>query len=63
VEIEKGIAKNMDLVGYHNMENRPGFQMAMQVVDNRWYLYCAHYRHQGWTIMDVTHPAVPKSGC
>jgi hypothetical protein len=57
--IEKGIAKNMELVGYHDMENRPGFQMAMQVVDNRWYLYCAHYRHQGWTIMDVTDPTVP----
>jgi hypothetical protein len=47
VKIKKGIAKNMEPVGYHDMEDRPGFQMAMQVVDNRWYLYCAHYRVVG----------------
>lgn len=60
MKIEKGIAKNMELIGYHDLEDRPGFQMAMQVVSDRWYLYCAHYRHRGWTILDVTDPTDPK---
>ena len=60
MKIEKGFAKNMDLVAYHDMENRPGFQMAMQVVDNKWYLYSAHLYHQGVAIMDVTDPSSPK---
>jgi len=30
--------------------------MAMQVVDQRWYLYLGHFWHQGWMIMDVTEP-------
>ena len=60
MKIEKGAAKNMELVGYHDLEERPGFQMAMQVDDNRWYLYLAHFWHGGWTILDVTEPSDPK---
>jgi hypothetical protein len=60
MKIEKGIAKNMELVGYHDLEERPGFQMAMQVVNKKWYLYLAHFWHGGWTILDVTEPSDPK---
>ena len=60
MKIEKGIAKNMELVAYHDMEDKPAIQMAMQVVNNRWYLYFAHWYHQGWSIMDVTEPSDPK---
>jgi hypothetical protein len=49
------------LVGYHDLGGRPGFKMAMQVVDNRWYLYVAHMWQPGWTILDVTDPAQPAA--
>ncbi len=52
--------KNMELIGYHDLQDRPGFQMAMQVVDGRYYLYISHFRHSGWTIMEVTDPEHPR---
>jgi len=58
--MENVVAKNIELVGYHDLESRPGFQMAMQVVDERWYLYLAHFWHQGWTILDITDPSNPE---
>ncbi|MGA2108048.1 MAG: hypothetical protein ABSH25_10450 [Syntrophorhabdales bacterium] len=58
--IEKGVAWNMELVGYHDLEERPGFQMAMQVVEGKWYLYMGHFWHQGWSILDVTEPSDPR---
>lgn len=60
MKIERGEAKNVELIGYHDLQNRPGFQMAMQVVKNRWYLYLGHFWHKGWTIMDVTEPSKPE---
>ena len=57
---EKGLAKNMEVVAYHDLEDRPGFQMALQVVGGRSYLYLAHWWHPGWTIMDVTEASKPK---
>lgn len=50
MKIEKGYAKNFELVGYHDLESRPAFKIAMQVVDQRWYLYLAHFWTSGWTI-------------
>ncbi len=50
----------MELLGYHDLKDRPGFQMAMQVVDGRYYLYVSHFRHSGWTIMEVTDPEKPR---
>jgi len=58
--MEKGIAKNIELIGYHDLEERPGFQMAMQEVDGRYYLYVAPYTHQGMTVMEVTDPENPR---
>lgn len=52
--------KGLDLVGYCAMQNRPMFKMAMQEVEGRWLLYCAHIWHSGWSIVDVTDPANPE---
>lgn len=52
--------KNIDVLGYHDLDGKPGFQMAMQEVGGRYYLYLAHYRHSGWTILDVTDPTKPE---
>ena len=38
----KGYSKNIELIGYHDLDGKPGFQMAMQQVKGRWYLYLAH---------------------
>jgi hypothetical protein len=56
----KSYIKNMELIGYHDLNDRPGFQMAAQVVDGRYYLYVSHFRHSGWTILEVTDPASPR---
>ncbi len=51
---------NLRLVGYHDLERRPAFKLAMQVVRARWYLYLSHFWCAGWTILDVTDPAKPE---
>jgi hypothetical protein len=58
--IEGGLAKNVDVLAYHDLEGKPWFQMAMQKVDGRYYLYGAHFKESGWAIVDVTDPARPE---
>lgn len=53
-------SKNVELVAYHPIDKRPNFKMAMQVVNDRWYLYTGHFWHNGWTVMDVTDPYNPQ---
>ena len=53
-------SKNIEQIGYNDLEGRPGFQMAMQEVDGRYYLYAATFKHPGWTILDVTDPTKPE---
>jgi hypothetical protein len=56
----KGYSKNVELLAYHNLDGKPGFQMAMQAANGKYYLYMAHFRHSGWTILDVTKPSNPR---
>ena len=60
MKIENAKAKNVDLVAYHDLNGRPGFQMAIQCVSDRWYLYVAHWNAHGFSILDVTEPTSPK---
>jgi hypothetical protein len=53
-------ASNFQVVGYSEIDGRPGFKMAIREVGGRWYMYMGHLWHRGWTIMDVTDPAKPK---
>ena len=53
-------AHNIDLVGYHDLHNKPAFKLAMQEVNGRWYLYLAHLWHSGWSVLDVTDPSAPE---
>src|SRR5919108_1966122 len=48
------------VVGYHDLDARPGFKLAMQEVGGRFYLYLGHLWHRGWSIVDVTEPRAPK---
>lgn len=52
-------AQNTEILGYHNLEGRPAFKLAMQEVAGHWYLYMGHLWHRGWTILDVTDPTCP----
>ena len=60
MERGKSYINNMELIGYHDLAGRPGFQMAMQEIDGRYYLYVSHFRHSGWTILEVTDPEHPR---
>jgi hypothetical protein len=48
------------VVGYSDLDGRPGFKLAMQEVGSRFYLYLGHLWHRGWSVMDVTDPASPR---
>lgn len=53
-------ARNVEAVGYHDLQKRPAFKLALQVVNDRWYLYLSHFWHSGWTVLDVTDPSSPE---
>lgn len=52
--------RDVSLVGFHDLEGRPAFKIALQEVDGRWYLYLADFWHSGWTVLDVTEPSTPE---
>ena len=47
------------MVGYADLGGRPAFKLALQVGDERWYLFAAHLWHRGWSVIDVTEPREP----
>jgi hypothetical protein len=53
-------AWNVELLGYHDLQGRPGFKLAMQESGGRFYLYAASLWHNGWSILEVTDPRNPK---
>ncbi|MGK8522566.1 LVIVD repeat-containing protein [Nocardia asteroides] len=53
-------AHNVEVVGYSDLDNRPGFKMAVRQTGGRWYLYLGHFWHSGWSVVDVTDPARPE---
>ena len=53
-------AENFDLIGYHGLGGRPAFKLALQVVEDRWYLYTSHFWDRGWSILEVTDPGHPE---
>ncbi|HEY3524528.1 MAG TPA: hypothetical protein VGK63_12575, partial [Candidatus Limnocylindrales bacterium] len=57
--IEPVEASGLELVGYSDLDDRAAFKLAVQEVAGRWYLYCGHLWHRGWSIVDVTEPGDP----
>jgi hypothetical protein len=49
-----------DVLGYCDLDGRPGFKLAIQEAAGRWYLYLGHLWHRGWSIVDVTDPTEPR---
>ena len=47
-------------LAYLDLDERPGFKMALVVQDDRWYLFVSHLWHSGWSLVDVTDPGAPQ---
>ena len=54
-------AEAFDLVAYHDLDGRPGFKLALQVTDDRWYLFVTRFWEPGIDVLDVTDPSAPRS--
>ncbi len=54
-------AENFRPIGYNDLGGRRGaFKIAITEKNGRWYLFLGHLWHQGWSIVDVTDPDVPR---
>ncbi|MFF5265065.1 LVIVD repeat-containing protein [Actinomadura viridis] len=53
-------ARNVEAIGYSDLDHRPAFKMAVRRVGDRWYLYTGHFWHSGWSVVDVTDPRRPE---
>ena len=52
------MSRNVELVSYIDLgKEHAGYQMAMQEVNGRRYLYCVHWWVNGISVFDVTDPA------
>src|SRR5690242_1288781 len=53
-------ADGLRQVGYHDLDGRAGFKLAMQSVGDRYYLYVAAMWEPGLFILEVTDPRQPR---
>ena len=53
-------ARNVSEVGYEDLEGRSGFKLAIQEVNERFYLYTGALWEPGLSIVDVTEPSRPR---
>lgn len=54
-------AQGFDLVAYHDLDGKPGFKLALQVLDERWFLYVTRFWEAGTVVLEVTDPAAPRT--
>jgi hypothetical protein len=52
-------AEGLERVGYHDLDGRAAFKLAMQEVGGRFYLYATSFWDPGLFILDVTDPERP----
>jgi len=52
-------SKSVSLVGYHDLDKRPGFKLAICRSGGAWFLYVGHQNHRGWSVLEVTNPTAP----
>ncbi|SHJ46183.1 LVIVD repeat-containing protein [Parasporobacterium paucivorans] len=58
----EGYIKNMELVGYHDLDGIMAFQTQIyKTAEGRYYLYCGSMKGIGFNIVDITDPANPQS--
>ena len=57
------LMKNMEFVAYEGLNGKPGFQMTLhKSKEDRYYLYVACFRHNGFNIIDVTRSEERRVG-
>ncbi|WP_043446008.1 LVIVD repeat-containing protein [Halotalea alkalilenta] len=56
------MTRNVELLAYHDLGGPgcAGYQMSMQEVGGRMYLYCMHWAKVGMSILEVTDPSRPR---
>ena len=52
-------SKNFEFIGYHDLNNKPIFKMAIQKFGSKWYLYGANFWRPYVMVFDVTVPENP----
>jgi hypothetical protein len=52
--------RGVRLRAYHDLDGRPAFKLALQDIGGRRYLYCGHFWHRGWSVVDVTDADAPQ---
>ncbi|MBR6311958.1 MAG: hypothetical protein IKR51_03170, partial [Oscillospiraceae bacterium] len=63
-ETNKGYIKNMEVVGFSDLNGVNAFQMALYKTGEKYYMYCGSFKGAGVNILDVTDPAKPAVvGC
>lgn len=59
---KEALAKNIEQIGYCDLNRKSGFQMAMhKTKDGKYYIYTACFRDNGFNIVDVTDPEHPTA--
>ena len=56
----QGYIKNMEVIGYHDLNGIMAFQTAMYKTEDKYYIYCGSFKGAGLNILDVTDPANPQ---
>ena len=51
--------KDVEVIGYTNVDGHIPFKMSIQQVNGRWYMYSASLYDRGWSVLDVTNAADP----
>ena len=63
-ENNKGYIKNMEVVGFSDLNGVNAFQMALYKTGEKYYMYCGSFKGAGVNILDVTDPSRPEVvGC
>lgn len=51
--------EGFELVGFSDLDGRPGFKLALHERNGRWLLYTGDLWESGWSVLDVTDPGAP----
>lgn len=63
-EANQGYIKNMEVVGFSDLNGINAFQMTLYKTGDKYYMYCGSFKGAGVNILDVTDPSRPQVvGC
>lgn len=56
----RSYARNVDWIGYADLQGKQAAQMALHVANGRYYLYTGSFHFGGWNVLEVTDPRKPR---